>query len=354
MTNTATQNIVHESEASRQYVRIPVPARAEINGKEFGVKDLSSGGVGLKGDVKEIEKGQTLRMTLILPFEDFSLDTYLEAQVQSVDSQSGTIGARFTNLTSSQISMLNHVIRAYMNGDMVSSGDILSVAGRNDFVRLRSQKDGGEAASLVKRNILPLALIGAVGMLALYTIVKNLYEGLYIVSSSNGVVVTDHIEVNSPSAGVFTNMLAEGTFNVAPETPLARLDAAGGFDMTSGTVLNSPCDCYVKPLIKQESTYVEAGTPLYQLTPVDAEPQIIVYIDPIDAQRLQINDGALLKIAGSNTDATGRVTDIQWQNEVVVQKDGNPVIATKVIIAPEQKLPLDFINRPASVDFQTF
>lgn len=364
MADTA-QNIVHESEAQRQFVRIPLPAKAEINGKEYAVKDLSSGGIGLK-DVTEIfDRGQTVRMTLILPFNDFSLDAHLEAQVQSVDSGARLVGARFVNMTASQISILNHVIRAYMTGDIVSSGDILSVAGRSDFVRVRNQ---GGAGTKMKKNFIPLLLIALAGLCAFYVIFKNVYEGVYIVSSSQAVVVSDSISLKAPVSGTYSSLLATDTFNVQPQEKLAEIipNREDGRQVlmpdgtlvstppTDGVSISSPCDCFIKPLVVEQSTYVEAGTPLYQLTPVDAAPQVVAYVEPSEAQRLQINDNAVLKIAGTTIEATGRVTDIQWQNEIFLQKDGNPVVATKVIISPNQKLPPALTNRPVRVDFQTF
>ena len=62
------QQIVHESETQRQFIRLQLPAVAVIDGERFTVKDLSSGGMALHDMPKSMKNREVLNLTLVLPF----------------------------------------------------------------------------------------------------------------------------------------------------------------------------------------------------------------------------------------------------------------------------------------------
>lgn len=63
-----SNQIVHESETQRQFVRLQMPAQIQVDNVRYNIKDLSSGGLGIKDLLPTSKKGTTLDIDLILPF----------------------------------------------------------------------------------------------------------------------------------------------------------------------------------------------------------------------------------------------------------------------------------------------
>jgi hypothetical protein len=121
--NAQAPKIVHESEAQRQFIRLKLPARATLGGIQYQVNDLSAGGLSLLSVQTPPKAGEKFPLELTLPFQDYSMDVQLEAEVEHYDADQKMLGCRFVNLNASQLSVLNHVLRAFIAGDVVAAGD---------------------------------------------------------------------------------------------------------------------------------------------------------------------------------------------------------------------------------------
>src|SRR5688572_1915779 len=113
MTQT-NQQIVHESETQRQFIRLQMPAQVDTNGQRYSVNDLSAGGCAIRDINESLKRGDRLNLKLILPFSDFALDVALEAQVQHYDSNLKVAGCSFINLNAGQVSILSHVMKSFI------------------------------------------------------------------------------------------------------------------------------------------------------------------------------------------------------------------------------------------------
>ena len=294
MKKSAQHQIVHESETQRQYVRVPIPARVTINNREFTVKDLSSGGLGIANIEGEFEKGGTLPLTLTFPFPDFALDMNLDTQIQNYAPDEKLLGARFINLNPAQISTVNTIVRAFISGEVVSTNDILDVTKRNDFVSLRQHKPNAPKASGplgIGRNIGAFTLITLLGLGALYIIFQNIYASSFVISSNLGVVKTETL----------------------------------------------PLSAKVMELVQPEPA-----------------PYAEVYLLPNQATRLKINDRANLQIMGEDVRFEGVVRKIIFDETQLQNPAHGGQIMIKVIIEPTQPLSLDAIGKPVKTTFDLF
>ena len=154
MTKNSAQSIVHESETQRQFVRLPVPSQAKVGDNSYYIKDLSSGGVAIVDVSTPFVEGARFPLSLTLPFSSFSLQIVLDAQVKYYLPQEKLLGCQFIGLTTDQVALLNHVIKSFMAGEIVKSGDILNVAARDNFTKPRAKKVAadGKAVANLKRS----------------------------------------------------------------------------------------------------------------------------------------------------------------------------------------------------------
>jgi len=78
MLTTHTQ-VTHESETQRQYPRFNMPSYASLNGKEYEVKNLSTGSTALLNVKAGFARGNKISIDLKLPFSEFFLGITLSA-----------------------------------------------------------------------------------------------------------------------------------------------------------------------------------------------------------------------------------------------------------------------------------
>lgn len=331
------KNVVHESETQRQFVRLPVPAQVTFDGAEYDVRDLSSGGISIDGVTKSVESGKILMLTLTLPFTAFSLDISIEAEVQYYNVQEKMLGCQFVNVTPDQISLLNHVIKSFMAGEIVKSGDLLNVAARENFVNPRKKASTDKTPIVnIKRQIPGLLLVGVLGVVAASFIVGNVYDSLYVLNTNEAVVKGAEIQVRSVSQGVFVSKLAADAKAVEERQELGNIN---------GDDVKSPCDCLVTEIHRQDGEFVIAGDPIVSLIPKKSTLWISASLKPADASRLTLDNAVKISIAGTKLELTGKVASIKSESNVY----GSPMAQIRII--PDEPLPIDLAGRPAKVEF---
>lgn len=362
-----TPEIVHESEAQRQYVRLALPAYAEIAGSRYTVKDISTGGMGVTGVEGNFAAGQILATRLVLPFVDFTLEVSVDIQVQHFERENKFLGCRFVNLSANQVSILNHVIKAFIAGDVVSAGDLLSVTGRDNFVKVRKARAGAQSAGIsIARQLPGILLITALGLAAAGLIFSNIYNRLFVLKSSQGVLVGPVVEVKAESEGTLKFLVSTDTVTVKPGQPLAAIvgtpaaNALPGASQPPGYVIKSPCECFLSRNKAQSGEFLAVGTPVLTLIPVTAEPIVTVALEPQHGSRVPLNGEALVTVAGIDGKIPGRVLSVESNLPAILASaasanaEGAAVPAVVVKIRPDQKLPADLIGRPASAEFRTY
>lgn len=135
------------AEAQRNFVRLKMPARAEVDGERFPVRDLSPGGLGVEGVARNYGDGADLNVALILPFDGVSLNFNLTGRVRHYAHTSKVLGLQFVNLSPAQVTILSQVVKAYIAGEMLNDQDLLRWASEDAFVKVLRRDEGGPAAA---------------------------------------------------------------------------------------------------------------------------------------------------------------------------------------------------------------
>ena len=119
-----SSQIVHEAEITRQNTRYKIPAKMEIDGKIYKLRDWSLTGCSIIDLPKEYLNRHTTGK-MIFKFDQF--ETIIDnLKIECLYKKENYIGCCFTNLTPQQISILNQIITAYVNGDIITQDDIIT------------------------------------------------------------------------------------------------------------------------------------------------------------------------------------------------------------------------------------
>ena len=129
--------IVHEAEVHRQHVRLKIPIVVEIDGTRFNVDDWSMGGFGIETEMSSRQPGERFPVRMIFPFEDFEVSLRLDCQMVYILEDNSRFGCRFLGLSQGQLALFRYLVDAYLSGEIVSGGDILAIAGRDNTAEAR-------------------------------------------------------------------------------------------------------------------------------------------------------------------------------------------------------------------------
>ncbi len=123
--NTAVNvNVVHESEAQRQFARVKLPARiryigANREGVDARLLDLSAGGFAFTASGAPIQPGDLYKGKLLFQVDSISFSLEVEFQVRSVDPASRRVGCEFQNLKPREVAALRYLITSYLAGEVI-------------------------------------------------------------------------------------------------------------------------------------------------------------------------------------------------------------------------------------------
>ena len=345
-TNQATDQIVHESEAQRQFVRLQMPAQIQMNNVRYSIKDLSSGGLGIFGLDPVPKKGETLEFELILPFMDFALDIKLKAEAIHIDKKNKLTGCRFTDVNQNQVSILNHVIKSFMAGDIVSGSEILNVVSRENFVNVRKHGGGASESKGAKIKQYLIYSMLALATVALgFFIFNNILSNMLIIKSANSQVSAQTINVLSPAAGVYSPLIAAGAGTVAKGATIGTItNAASGVSVK----VISPCDCFIRETQAVANGYFAEGSSLFSLIPRQSNVMIESFVPMAEASKIKIGTSAVVRIAGAGIEIEGEVIDMKAGSDVALIGEQPQSLVT---IKPNKPLSADNLNRPAFVEF---
>lgn len=349
-----TSQIVHESETQRQFVRLKLPASARIEGKHYTVKDLSSAGFSIRDIGAEYKKRKIIDLVLILPFSDFSIDVKLKAEMLHYDKKSNVAGCRFVDLNANQLSILNHVMKAFISGEAVGVNDVINVVARDNFVQLR--KHGNDDAPSLKDNLKKYILYG-LAVLAILTltsfIIYSLYERIFILTTPYGQVQANQMEIFSPASGTFASRLPEGSLSVKKGQLIGTLATQTNNGATLGNItkklkIMSPCDCYIMETPYKNNNHQAENSKLFSLLPRNADIFIQAYVPYENINKLKIGNKATVHVSGTDLPVNAVITDIKTDEDIFLLKE-TPVALVRM--NPEKALPKDLIHRPAFIEF---
>lgn len=333
--------IVHESESQRQFIRVQLPAQAELNGKTYKIKDLSAGGLSLL-DIEDFPVEDKVSFRLILPFADFEIFIDLKGEVQYRDSENHIIGLRLIDLTEHQASILNHVIKSFVAGKIVSGNDLISF----NYAPAAAKKPANQLRLPGKINPLKTAFwlgLTLLAILAALSLGQNIYQSLFTLKSSSAYIESQTLVVNAPANGVFSPVTGDDLQQVKTGQLLGKIGMAE---------IESPCDCFVYQVNQRDGAALLAGMKVFTLVPVDATPIVSVQIDNEEVQKIDINAPVTIRIAGSDLELSGSIRNFQSAyNPARPNQALSSDLTSLVEITPDLKIPADMTGRPAEVRF---
>ncbi len=345
-------NLVHEAEAQRQHIRIPLPVHVSVAGITVVAMDWSNGGVGLQLPdgtpfPKELQQGHKLDATILFPFEGFGMSLPVRVEITYSDANKGRVGCRFVEMNRQQQSVIQYFVTAYVSGEVIRVGDIMDVVARNNHTRARNLPDayaGLSAAEIAKRKLATKLKFGAlalIGFLLIGYILTSVYERMFIVKATSGRVTAEMLTVDAPAGGkVFYNPIAADT-KVSKGQSLLTVSTVQGNIVT----VDSPCDCIVKRRLSDNNRLIRKGEPALELVRPDAATSVEAYIPQKYAVKLSIGEEALLAMPGKGRYMRGNITAIQAGKGL----KGNSLVK----LAPAQKLSAEAVDDPVEVRVDT-
>src|SRR3546814_485253 len=179
--------VVHESATQRQHIRVHLPVAVKFGGREYPAVNWSVAGLLLADVFDPPTPGLIIPLELVFDFEGFAFNLELTGELLRADPESGQAAFRFTELTPDRLSLLQHIVGAFIAGDVVSTGDLLAIAKRENFTSPRGGKaaeEQGSASSRLFANAQRLIMLGILWLIALSLvglILVNAFTRLYIV-----------------------------------------------------------------------------------------------------------------------------------------------------------------------------
>lgn len=362
----ASQQIVHEVEVQRQHPRYTFPVKIMIGDQMFSATDLSVSGVGINrvdwkqhlGDIAHI--GSTVPLELLFKYAGFKFSLFVTGEISNYDKGKRRLGLKFINLSTQELSLLRYSIDAYLGGEVVQAGDLLTVAARQQPSSSQSLPAAalptswlGRARHFMRRGV-AYGLAGFVMLLLIAAVIESVYEKLFIVQAETAHVAADVTVVSAPAAGQLTLMLAEGATEVNRGSPILGINNGS----QTGVTLDSPCDCQIVTLVAKSGSFVDRGQAVVVLTPADTKPYLIAEVKP--EQALALKNGARVQVSYASTQSraaeTATVREIRRHNSLWLDSSQGlgSETAIEVVLEPQTALPLSAIGAPLVVRFDTF
>ncbi|VFT12157.1 alginate biosynthesis protein Alg44 [Pseudomonas aeruginosa] len=284
--NTAVNvNVVHESEAQRQFARVKLPARiryigANREGVDARLLDLSAGGFAFTASGAPIQPGDLYKGKLLFQVDSISFSLEVEFQVRSVDPASRRVGCEFQNLKPREVAALRYLITSYLAGEVIGVGDMLNTLQRENFTKARKQGGGNGGMGFFGRvrAVTLSTAIFVVGVGAFAFILNQMYNLYFVTHADSGVVSVPNQQITMPREGTVQSLLGPNA-EVAKGAPIATF-SANLLDMLKGNLteeqlnpgnieklfghqmkgtLTSPCDCRVVQQLVADGQYANKG-----------------------------------------------------------------------------------------------
>ena len=338
--------VTHEAEVHRQHVRLQVPIAVEIDGTRFTVDDWSMGGFGVLSEMSSRQPGERFALRVIFPFEDFEVSLRLDAQMVYVLEDNTRFGCKFQSLSQGQLSLFRYLIDAYLSGELVSGGDILSIAGRDNTAEARVQAANFNPYAAeetfgrrIKRAIGYLLLL-AVGAGLVGLVGFGFKERFLTVRAESAIVFAPTTRLRAPLAGVVARVEAPAL--LSDGTRIGILDT-----VESGTVnVVSNCNCVVHKWFPTDGGFVAQGEDIAILVSSEAPLRIRAEVPFDKATDLVEGSPATIRIPGQEQ-VGGEVVSVDFKAGL----NGNSKHVAQVIVKPDEPLDFETLGSFADVSF---
>jgi alginate biosynthesis protein Alg44 len=338
-------NLVHESETQRQYVRVKIPACIQfmVDGAErsYGLNDISAGGFSFYSPDEEYIPGQDFsgRLHISVNAVGFSIAVNFAIYVHADESR---VACLFQDLGPQEIAALRHVITAYLGGELVTTGDMLTTLSRENFVRPRTRK-GGNGLSIGGRvrAVLGTGLALIIGIAAFSYTAMRLYDIVIVTHAAAAKIAAQTYTITMPRDGTFFSLLPPDG-RIKKGQPLgsfqtALLDVVAGVPGTlklspeelsqiigqqlQGS-LASPCDCIVHKQFVTDAQYVLRNQSIVELVPQNARPYVLARFHYDDVKKLRRGRKVRFALNGSPESLEGTISELRVLPAQTIDSNG--------------------------------
>lgn len=348
--------IVHEAEVHRQHVRLKIPIVVEIDGTRFTVDDWSMGGFGVESEMSSRQPGERFPVRMVFPFEDFEVSLRLDCQMVYIVEDNSRFGCRFLGLSQGQLALFRYLVDAYLSGEIVSGGDILAIAGRDNSAEARlnplsfNPYSEEEAAGRRTRRLVGYGLLGLAGVVLVGLTALGIKDRYLTPVADSAVIEAPIFRVRATGSGIL-----EGREIV---DLLRRGDQIGSVAESSGQVtrLESPCECAFVEWLVVPGQYVQAGEPVAALVAADRPLVARAQVGLAAAEKLHLGDVAEIVIAGRGETLLGQIERIDVKPRLAQLDPADPQAPiagrlAQVIIRPDKPFSFEDLGSLASVRF---
>lgn len=341
--------IVHEAEVHRQHVRLQVPISVEIDGNRYTVDDWSIGGFGIESEITSRQPGERFPARMIFPFEDFEVSLRLDCQMVYILEDNSRFGCKLLELSRGQIALFRYLIDAYLSGELISGGDILSIAGRDDSAEARAKPisfnpyaDEEHTGKRIKRVLGTLLLLitfaGLVGIIGF-----GLNERFIKVRAENAVVHAPLTRVRAPLAGTVTPVDTPSL--LTPGTKLGSLRSNTGRPVD----ISSPCDCILVEWYPSSGGFAEQGEEIAVLVSSRTPLSVRANVTLREALRLAEGDQATIRVPGREASIAGEIERVDTKRSL--SENAAARDSALVYVRPAEPLDFDMLGSIVDVTF---
>ena len=230
-------SVRYDRASARRHPRVTVPARVEIDGRQYPTRDWGVGGFRVAPFDGDARVGEPRPIRFYLNFQGFEIGFETQAKVCAHDKEAKAISAEFIDLGARESELLRYFVRGVATGDVTSVSETIvhmdsptSVAnwGRAPI----AGADPLAQEALKKRSRLTTALYFAVGpVLAGYALLTG-YQSVFRMEIESAVVVRPTETVVAQGVGSLESVLVqEGSIVRAGQPLLTAIDQDQGRDL---------------------------------------------------------------------------------------------------------------------------
>ncbi len=305
------KKVKYEAEPTRHYPRFKIPAYIEIDGKRYKLKDWSLGGCAIIDLPEKYLERKWGTGNLIVPFDTFDAvikDLKLEFLRKNPD---GTVGCRFTELRPEQISLMQDIIEAYLEGSIVSLDEFINVIKREDLREaLEKSRPNPPESNRVEewvRRLFIFSLFFIIAATLTLFLLDALYTRVFQVKAVSAFVDSRLEIIRTPASGIFQSKSPwKKGEEIRKGTVLGTVRAINGFPI----LIKSPVSGKLYKSLVKEYDLVREGDPLFQVLPKGEKLYITANILHKDTERLRIGEEAVI-VFPSGEIVKGRVIKIE-------------------------------------------
>ena len=376
-------NIVHESEAQRQFVRVRFPASIQFTaGGErrcYPLNDISAGGFSFDPGSHVYKAGEQHSGEVLVSIDAVGFSIPVSFDIRAVEADKHFIACVFQDLGPKETAALRQIITAFLGGELTSAGDMLATLSRENFVKSRGTRlGGGLSASAKLRALLGTLIALVIGVAAFAYTATHLYEIVFVTHATAAKVAAPVYTIAMPRDGTFFT-LVEKDGSVKKGQPLGSFQTAlldvvegvpGSFKLSPELLtqlvgqqlrgsLASPCDCIVQKMFVTDAQYILRNQSVMQLVQQGTKPYILARFHYDQLKQLRVGREIYFRVNGQQDRVTGTLAELRVLPAQTLDANGlndlnglntNAAITDVIaVIEPATPMSLANIDEPVEV-----